>query len=137
MLQLRKLHFCGIFAIFLPVLFYEWNTSINYNFRFFFLGIISWKETSLFNGGGEGVFFFWVGGTSFLSGGGGGFPWGHWFWEGGGGSKNMGWPLLCYFLHTFLIYVYKTMLPCNMPIRPMLHYNISFPLFYLHLVNSW
>ena len=50
-----------------------------------FLGIISWKGVSYFNGGG-GLFFRW-GGASFLSGR-GGAPWGHRFWWRGFQKKS-------------------------------------------------
>ena len=62
-------NFCHLF----PVLYYEWNTSIDDNLFFFFLEIISWKGTLLFNGG-------------FI------FKWevphmGHQFWRWGGGGN--------------------------------------------------
>ena len=65
-------NFCHLF----PVLFYEWTIDINDSLRFlgFFLGIISWRRTLLFNvgGGGRGG-----GGASFLI-----------FLHGAGGSKK-------------------------------------------------
>ena len=72
-----------------PVLFYIWNTNIDDSFHFFrvfFLGIISWKGATLFNGGG-GCF---SDRALLLSG--GLLHWGHQFWfgsgGGGGGSKK-------------------------------------------------
>ena len=64
-------NFCHLF----PVLYYEWNTSIDDNLFVFFLEIISWKGTLLFNGG-------------FI------FKWevphmGHQFWRWGGGATPM------------------------------------------------
>ena len=49
-----------------------------------FLGIISWKGVSCFNGGGV---CFSDGGASFLSA--GGASWGDWFWWGGGGGETL------------------------------------------------
>ena len=48
----EKISFLWNFCHLFPVLFYEWNTSINDSYQFlgFFLRIISWKEPSLFNG---------------------------------------------------------------------------------------
>ena len=51
-------------------------------FMMLFLGIISWKGASRFNGGS----CFSDGGASYLSE--GCAPWGHRFWWGGGGSKK-------------------------------------------------
>ena len=50
-------NFCHLLSFF-PVLFYEWNKSINGSFTFFLflLGIITWKGTLFFNGG---LFFSW------------------------------------------------------------------------------
>ena len=59
MFQVRKSRYSGISLLF-PVLFYEWNTSINVSFWFwgvFLLGIISWKGALLFNG--RGFIFKW------------------------------------------------------------------------------
>ena len=71
MLQVKKSHSCGIYAIFFQCYFMiETQVLMTLSdFSDFFLGIISWKGASLFNGGrlffSWGEFIFkWAGGGS-------------------------------------------------------------------------